>query len=293
MTPPAVSSGGASPLRRTDPVVSGRVPFVVWTVAAYIFIVISRVSDDFSSLRLALVAAGLTGVLVLLDLRSGAAGIFRRPDVRAALALLGLSTATIPFSAWPGQSFSFVVDTFAKVIFLFLVIVYTARSVRAVKILTWAILGAMAFLELGLLSWGTGIRPQITNTYDSNDLSFVMVLGIPLAAMWGMRTRGLLRYAAALIFGLAVFTIVSTLSRGGFVGLCAIVVLLIVRMPRRQRLGAAMLVIGCVVLVANGRVPASTGTGSVPSGPRRNTWKTTTPPASGGHAGKYGRRASS
>ena len=250
MSPPSTERGGATPLRRMISVgASARAPLAVWAVAAYLFVVISRLSDDFHSLRLALVTAAVAGVLVLFDLKNAGPGILRRSDVRAALALFGLSALTIPFSAWPGQSFSFVLDTYAKVIFLFLVVVYTVRSVRSVKVLTWAILAALVSLEFGLLSWGTGIRPRITDTYDSNDLAFVMVLGIPLAAMWGLRARGLLRYAAAAIFGLGVLTIVSTRSRGGFVGLCAVVVLLIVRMPRRQRLGATALVIGCFVLI--------------------------------------------
>jgi O-antigen ligase len=228
----------------------GNLPAVVLALAAYVFVVISRVSDEAPSLRLALVTAVLTTALVLLRVNADTVTLFHLAEVRAVLALLALSALTIPFSAWPGQSFAFVTGAYAKIVFFFLVLVLTVRSMRSVKAMVWALFLALLSLEVGLVLWGTGARPEITQTYDANDLGFVMVTGFPLAAMWAMRDRSPLRYLAGLIAALAVVTVIMTRSRGAFVGLCVVLVMLMAKMPRRRRRWFAALVVVAAVVVA-------------------------------------------
>jgi O-antigen ligase len=165
------------------------------------------------------------------------------------LALLGLSIGTIPFSFWSGQSFTFVTRTYVTLVFLFLVIIYCVRSARAVQVLFWGVLAAMLYLEIGLMLWGEGDRPKVTGTYDPNDIAFVMVCGFPLGAMWLLRGRGPGRYFAGLVSALAVVTVLLTRSRGGLVGLCMVMVLLLVRASSRQRLSAAVVIFICVVIL--------------------------------------------
>ena len=51
--------------RRPRSAARAGIPAVVAAIAMYIFVTISRVSDEFPSLRLALVTAGITAVLAL------------------------------------------------------------------------------------------------------------------------------------------------------------------------------------------------------------------------------------
>jgi O-antigen ligase len=225
------------------------VPAVVVALAVYIFLIIGRVPDEFPSLHLALVTAGITGVLVLLGSNRDAGRVFRRPETRAVLALFGLSIVTIPFSVWPAESLNFVARGFGTVVFLFLVFVYRVKSARSIQIVLWGVLAAMLVLEITLMLWGKGDRPQVTNTYDSNDIAFVMVCGFPLGVVGFLHGRGPGRYIAGLISALAVVAVLLTRSRGGLVSLCIVMGLLLVKTSSRRRLGAATIVLVCVLIL--------------------------------------------
>jgi O-antigen ligase len=235
--------------RRPRSAARGGVTAVVAALAVYIFLIIGRVPDEFPSLRLALVTAGITGSLALLGSNRDAGRILRRPETRAVLALFGLSIVTIPFSVWPSESLSFVARAYATVVFLFLVFVYRVKSARSIQIVLCGVLAAMLFLEITLMLWGKGDRPYVTRTYDSNDIAFIMVCGFPLSAMWFLRTRGAGRYIAGVISALAVVTVLQTRSRGGLVSLCIVMGLLLVKTSSRRRLSAAAVVLACVLIL--------------------------------------------
>jgi O-antigen ligase len=225
------------------------IPAAVATLAVYIFVVIGRVSDEFPSVHLALVTAGLTAALALLGANGGLRDLFRLPESRAMLALFVLAMVAIPFSIWQGGSFAFVTRGYVTVVFLFFMVVHCVRSARAVQALFLGVLAAMVFLEISLMLWGTGDRPKVTATYDSNDIAFVMVCGFPFGAMWFLRGRGMGRYLAGLISALAVVTVLLTRSRGGLIGLCAVIGLLLLTASSRRRLGAVAVVLACVLLL--------------------------------------------
>lgn len=235
--------------RRARSVARAGIPAVVVALATYIFVTIGRVSDEFPSLHLALVTAGITAALALLGANGGLRNLFRLPESRGMLALFVLAMVAIPFSIWQGGSFAFVTRGYVTVVFLFFMVVHCVRSARAVQALFWGVLAAMVFLEITLMLWGTGDRPKVTATYDSNDIAFVMVCGFPFGAMWFLRGRGLGRYLAGLVSALAVVTILLTRSRGGLVGLCVVIGLLLVTAASRQRLGAVAVVVACVLLL--------------------------------------------
>jgi O-antigen ligase len=235
--------------KRTRSAARAGIPAVVVALAIYLFVIISRVSDEFPALHLALVTAMITAALVLFGANREGGSLFRLPETRAVLALFGLSIVTIPFSFWPGQSFTFVTRGYVGLLFLFFVIIHRVRSARAVQSLFWGVLAAMVFLEIGLMLWGKGDRPQVTQTYDANDIAFVMVCGFPLGAMWFLRGRGPGRYIAGVISALAVVTVVLTRSRGGLVGLCIVMGFLFVKGSSRQRLATAVVVLACVLIL--------------------------------------------
>src|SRR5438445_1876594 len=138
------------------------IPAVVVALAMYIFVIVGRVSDEFPALHLALVAAAITAALALLGGNRNHGSVFRLPETRAVLALLGLSILTIPFSFWPGESFSFVTRGYVTLVLLFLGIIYCVKSGRAVQVLFSGVLAAMVFLEISLMLWRKGDRPHVT-----------------------------------------------------------------------------------------------------------------------------------
>ena len=236
--------------RRRRSAAQAGIPAVVVALAVYVFLTIGRVPDEFPSLRLALITAGITGILALLGSNRDGGSPLRLTETRAVLALFGLSILTIPFSFWPEQSLAFVTRAYGTSVFLFFVIVYRVKSARAVQIFFYGILAALLFLEVSLMLWGSGDRPYVTRTYDSNDIAFILVCGFPLGAVWFLRGRGPARYVAGLTSALAVIAILLTRSRGGLVALCVVMVLLVVLASPRQRLGVAVLVLACLLILS-------------------------------------------
>ena len=129
------------------------------------------------------------------------------------IGLLGLAALTIPFSLWPGGSLSHVLNLHVKMVIFFLLLVHCVRSLHDVNVTVWGFLGSIAVIELWVLLFNQKVRAQVTSMYDPNDLAFVMVCAIPLAASLAIHGRGIARYLAGLIAsaaGMVVGSLVPT-----------------------------------------------------------------------------------
>ena len=99
---------------------------------------------------------------------------------------------------------------------------------------------------LGIFTVGGGVavatlyggRAYASSTYDPNDVSMIMVCALPLAAFAAVALRGIGRILAAAAAVVYVLATIMTLSRGGFIGLIVVSLLLLFR------LGTAALEIG-------------------------------------------------
>lgn len=94
--------------------------------------------------------------------------------VRYVLTLLVLAVGTIPFGAWPGHSFQFLVNSYWKLVLLFLMVLYFCRSISDLRRVIWMIcLGPIALVAHGVLvGIESGSRFDAgSSTYDPNDLA--------------------------------------------------------------------------------------------------------------------------
>jgi O-antigen ligase len=97
-----------------------------------------------------------------------------------------------------------------------------------------------------LVNKGTG-RISVTDTYDANDVAFVVVCALPLATATFMSERGWRRALAGIAALSVVPVVVLTVSRGGFVALAVVGVMMVLRLPARYRVGA-LLILMCAPL---------------------------------------------
>jgi O-antigen ligase len=121
------------------------------------------------------------------------------------------------------------------------------RSAREAYRVIWALLAAVLVLGLMLRPSGGFERVTVSGTYDANDLAFVMICTLPVAASLFTSEKGLRRAAAGIVALLAVLSVVRSGSRGGFLGLIAIGTVLLMRLPWRPGAVAA-LVVGSLVI---------------------------------------------
>jgi O-antigen ligase len=156
--------------------------------------------------------------------------VFNEWPIRVILALFAWACLTAPFGLSLGGSGSFVLFTYSKVVLTALLLVAAVRDVGDLKGLVWAYVISCGILVV--FAWtvfdisqaaGSQVR-RLDNLYmyDANDIGLLFSIGIPLG-LWLFRssgTRGRI-LSLTIVLGM-VATIARSGSRGGFLGLIAV-----------------------------------------------------------------------
>lgn len=236
---PAIAPSLTSPEPRPDRLMRA--------VALMILTYIWRMQDAFpilGRLQLPIVALALA-----LALYSSARKPVRRlsmikqPTTKLIIALTIIMSIGVPFSLWRGHSFIFVLKSQLTNVAFFALVAASVRSVRDVE---WYALinlyGALVFATVVALFFHVGGDGRLGGLiyYDANDFALVMVCSIPFAFYFlGKSQRGSRRIAALAALGMFLTAMVKSGSRGGFLGLLAVMlyILLFYRaIPSRTRL---------------------------------------------------------
>ncbi|MEA2205839.1 MAG: hypothetical protein QOE77_2615 [Blastocatellia bacterium] len=182
-----------------------------------------------------------------------------RPREINLVLLLGLAgLLSIPFALSPSEAWHTFGDTFIRCLVIFIVIVNVVRTesrLRAMLFLTlivatWLSLGAMNDYRLNLTTVeGYRIGGRGSGIFgNSNDMALFLVTSVPIALAFFFGARGA---AKKVFFGacalLMMAAIVLTYSRGGFVGLLAVLAFMAWKIGRRQRL--TITVCGLILLI--------------------------------------------
>ncbi len=189
------------------------------------------------------------------------------PEV-VGLALFGLViAATVPFSLWPGGAFEVLTGMYIKVILMFVLMTTSLTSPKRLDRFVWLIVFASGYVAVGAsMSYlhGTNMieNDRVTGSIggiwgNPNDLALNMVVFLPFAVLLSFR-RGLNALSRSTAAGIAVLmlaAIVFTKSRSGFLGLIAMLVVLLLVGGRVRRGIPAAILVG--VLVAMPLMPAS------------------------------------
>lgn len=179
--------------------------------------------------------------------------VLAQREVRIVLALAGLALALLPFGVWPGGSLRFLLGAYSKVVIPFLLVVALATDLAVIRNLLLAVL-----VGVGLLGLFTIVDPSIVTSqeyaierayasasYDPNDVALIMACGLPLATLGALALRGFRRLMAATVAVICVVATIMTVSRGGFIGLMFVLVLLV----RRMRSVAAQVLAALTIVV--------------------------------------------
>ena len=217
-------------------------------VALMLFTYVWRIQDAFPILGklqlplLALFAALVMFASVRHPVRTINA-IRNQPTSKLIIALAIIMLIGLPFSLWRGHSAEFLLKSYiADVVFYVLV----ASTVRTVRDIEWYALmnlyGALAFATVVALFFHVGDDGRLGGLiyYDANDFALVMVCTIPFAFYFLTKgNKGSRRIAAVIALGMFLTAMVKSGSRGGFIGLIAVMlyILLFYRaIPSRTRL---------------------------------------------------------
>ena len=178
------------------------------------------------------------------------------PQAMMVVSILLLAVATIPFAVWPSISLQYAMNAYAKnVIFVYLLL-QAVRTDRDARVIATVLSIGSAILVIPMLTrlgpWVTyktdPTRLAVGATYDANDLALLFVVTIPFAffALKGSRPAVKVLLLGSLLLLLA--GMVKTGSRGGFLGLIAVTVFLILGSSGQIRKYTLITVISGAVL---------------------------------------------
>jgi O-antigen ligase len=220
-------------------------------IAVMMFAYVWRIQDAFPILGklqlpiLALAAAAAMFAASRSPLRR--LSLIRVPTTKLIAALLVIMIIGLPFSLWRGHSIIFVLKGFLPSALFFVLV---ATSVRSVRDIEWYALmnlyGALTFATIVSLFFQVGGDGRLGSLifYDANDFALVMDCTIPFAVYFlGKGQKRSRRLLAAVALVMILTAIVKSGSRGGFIGLIAVALYVLLRyraIPSRTRLAVTV-----------------------------------------------------
>lgn len=188
--------------------------------------------------------------------------ILRRSwPVRVVVALVVLACVGAPFGLSLGASASFILGDYSKVLLFWLLLVLAIRSARDLSLLVWGYIGGAGFLcWLSIFVYGVSSSGSQAvrlsgdlYMYDPNDICVILIIALPLTLLVMQTARGFQRWLAAGIVLASGATIALSGSRGGFLGLGAVVLALLCfanHIALQVRVGFAFALAAALVLAA-------------------------------------------
>jgi O-antigen ligase len=167
------------------------------------------------------------------------------PELIGVFALGLLMLALAPFSIWVGGAIALFKDVYFKDMLIFLLMVNVLTSPKRIERLTWLLVFALGYIGFrAVLDYVRGanliengrVNGAVSGIFGNpNDLALNMVVGIPLALFFAVRpgrTRRRLFGLMAALFMLG--AVVASQSRGGALGLVAMVIVFIAFAIRKR-----------------------------------------------------------
>lgn len=232
-------SGGGRFVRPTQVRVGGRADRLhpaAAGVGLYILVTVGRLQELVPLLN-GMPLAKIALALALFGIFVAPAGRNRPlsgiPISRHLIVLTFLAVFSVAVSVWKSHSLSFLVTGFLANVFLFYLLVKSADNDTTLNFFAGTLLVSALMLVLPALTLTGAERGEASTAYDANDLASVLVTLLPLAivAVFSGR-RKFFWIAISLVLGAGV---VATGSRGGFLGLLAVVFYLVwVPIPGRK-----------------------------------------------------------
>ena len=251
-TRPAAAS---SPVARAEAADDDSIAFKA--LLAFTFVLFLRPQDLLPFLR-PLHLADVTATIALITLIWGrmarGAPITRyTPELVFVAALGGVMLATAPFSVWPGGAVGVFLELYSKVILVFALIVNTVSTrARFERLITVIVLGTSYIGVRAVIDYARGVNlvegSRVTGAVgglfgNPNDMALNMVAFLPLAIVLVLRkNRPVVRLLACIGVPALAMAIIFSQSRGGTIGMIAMLVVLLYQM-RRIRPGIAALVL--------------------------------------------------
>jgi hypothetical protein len=149
-------------------------------------------------------------------------GLFRNPQGKALLFFSLWVLLSIPLSVYPGSCVTFITENYWKLLITFCLVTAYVASLKTIDNTVWAIILGTAIFAVGALFAESGNRFSLVETYDPNENALLFVVFLPLIFWTAVTQRGWKKTALFFLALLSIAGVIKTNSRGGFLGLAAV-----------------------------------------------------------------------
>jgi O-antigen ligase len=244
LTPPAGQAAASPAASRPYPR-----DLLLYTVMLFAWVGIWRVQDIFPILGKIqfplLVELGTLALFIMDKSPIRRMKWIKSPVVTVTFVLLAIMILGLPFSLWMGKGIDFLMRDFAPSLILMLLLAATLRDFADLEWFAFAhLVGGVGYAVYVFLYCPIGYDGRLGNLvyYDANDFGLLMGCTIPFAVYFLRPKVAVWRRLFALAsIGLFAIMIMKSGSRGGFLGLIAVMLYTLLRyqaVPARLRIGA-------------------------------------------------------
>ena len=205
-----------------------------------------------------IMAAIAIGAYLLAMVSSGNPLTIWGDEVKYVLILAILAFISIPLSRWPGGSLDYCLDLFLKSVMVFFLTANLLDSNSRISKFCWAftvfsvfnaVTGISHYMAGTTLAVGRISGGFASSTDNPNDLALFLNLSLPIIwCLYKTSHHRIARLICLSAMALATVAIILTFSRGGFLTLCVMGMVLLRREARTFGL-SAMMIIGAIVMI--------------------------------------------
>jgi O-antigen ligase len=198
-------------------------------VAGVVFVNITRVASLYGFLEAAeipLLMTALAAVVMFAQARKWRPGDIGKHWIPKLIAVvLVFAIAGIPWSIHRNASFTFLTHGYSQSLLGGLLVFGVARTPKGRRLMAQTLVVSGIVTAWLALLWSrrdNAGRLAGAATYDSNDLALIVVITMPLLIWWFFDNKSKIRWLAILALPLLFTVMLRTSSRGGFLGMVAI-----------------------------------------------------------------------
>jgi len=232
--------------------------YLLDTVLLLVLIVVTRIQELFSFLlpfRLTLTVGTLALLVYLFSKkRSSGLSLLRITSVKLIITIYLLCFISVPFSIYTRQSVEFVFLRFSVIIVFIFLLMYSVNNYIELKKVVWVyILGVLIF-AISAITEGSKVvasdRVAAGYSFDPNDSAAIFVVTLPLIYFLSKQVRGIYKIFLYCVFSVLIFGLVGTASRGGFLGLFVIILLILFKDASHSFMLkiTAVVIFGCTLI---------------------------------------------
>lgn len=178
--------------------------------------------------------AGMMISFLFLDKKQMNEKVLSYTETKLMILIFVLMIVLVPFATISTESFYFIKNQFLKTFIFFVFSVKLIRTIKNIEYTALTLIFCSLFLSFSVivLKGSSSIevtragRVAIGGMYDPNDLSMIMVVSLPIAIMYSFHSKGTQRLLGIVASIMGMSTIMLTQSRGGFLGLVVITMMI-------------------------------------------------------------------